>query len=662
MADEVEPAPAEQPAPLPVAATPKRTKRPAPQVAPPSASGFLGIVPGETTRDQLHETWGEPEQVSRIPGGVRESYPSDAFDQLRVTLLEDVVQSISLTMPESLPVDKVAERLNVADIEPVEMLDDGGRLLGYVYPESGTVLGFDKQLSRPRVSRIVIEELNAPSFLARAEKRMNNRYGACLDDVARVLRLEPDCGRAFWIEAEVIARVGDFDQSIKSLRKAIELEPDELDYRLSLADVLVTTGDHRGAIQQVRDVIDAGAREPVTLAKAYCRWGDCIAAAPERDFKQAIEHHLQAIKLAEPQAKSESLLVRRAAKEALMDAYLGVAYDIGRGHWQQQATVVPQWLSQALAVADDLIRNERAPDSTRLHVHERALAALAGIAEPPEPRTWVRGLTELGAMMVRQADDADYQAHLAWRMGVALGDATEIETARRNSQQAMKLGNMAMAYFAQGEAVGRNFPNHDYLRGWLCYRMGAIHAIERGDHKQAMAWFEQAVPLLESPTPSSSTVNKARHGETFVSMAISYWEADQKQEALRLTRQGMELMERAAADGQLDKVALAVPYGNLARMHELLGDQRRPAVQRPGHVRQSAGTAVSDHSGRTKNGWTKMIGVLAEILEHPGRSSPDEAHREPINLHRPRGRTSQARARRSVASKRTSVRDDESYG
>jgi tetratricopeptide (TPR) repeat protein len=574
VADEVEPRPAEQPAPLPVAAPPQRVKRTAPQVAPSSVSGFLGIVPGETTRDQLHELWGEPEQVSRIPGGVRESYPSDAFDQLRVTLLEDVVQSISLTMPQSLPVDKVAERLNVAEVEPVEVLDDGGRLLGYVYPESGMVLGFDTQLSRPRVSRIVIEELNAPPFLARAEKRMTNRYAACLDDVARVLRLEPDCGRAFWIEAEVMARVGQFDQSVKSQQKAIELEPEELEYRLSLAKVLVTTGDHRGAIQQVRDVIDAGANEPVTLAKAYCGWGDCLAAAPERDFKQAIEHHLQSVKLAEPLTKSESLLVRRAAKEALMDAYLGVAYDIGHGHWQQQSTVVPQWLNQALTVADDLIRHERAPDSTRLHVHERALAALAGIAEPPDAHRWISGLTDLGAVMVRQADDEEYQSHLAWRMGVALGDATEIETARQDTDQAMKLGNMAMAYFAQGEAVGRNFPNHDYLRGWLCYRIGAVHAIERGDHKQAMAWFAQAVPLLESPTPASSTVNKARHGETFVSMAISYWESEQHDEALRLTKQGMELMERAAADGQMDKAALAVPYGNLARMHELLGDQR----------------------------------------------------------------------------------------
>ncbi len=115
--------------------------------------------------------------------------------------------------------------------------------------------------------------------------------------------------------------------------------------------------------------------------------------------------------------------------------------------------------------------------------------------------------------------------------------------------------------------------------------MGAIHAIERGDHKQAMAWFEQAVPLLESPTPASSTVNKARHGETFVSMAISYWEAEQQDEALRLTRQGMELMEQRRSrraigqSGAGRALRQSGPHARTAGRPE-----RRPAIQRSGHA------------------------------------------------------------------------------
>ena len=43
-------------------------------------------------------------------------------------------------------------------------------------------------------------------------------------------------------------------------------------------------------------------------------------------------------------------------------------------------------------------------------------------------------------------------------------------------------------------------------------------------------------------------------------------------EALRLTNQGLKLMERAVEGGTMEAAALAIPYGNLAAMHEELGD------------------------------------------------------------------------------------------
>ena len=155
-------------------------------------------------------------------------------------------------------------------------------------------------------------------------------------------------------------------------------------------------------------------------------------------------------------------------------------------------------------------------------------------------------------------------------------------------EQALQLGKLAMAYFEQGEPSAKNLPTHDYLRGWLCFRMGAILVAERSDHKQAMGWFARAVPLLESPAPASAAVNPGRHGETFVSMAVSYWEVGERREALRLTEQGLKLMERASADGQLAAAALAVPYSNLSRMHELLGDARQAKTYADMATRASA--------------------------------------------------------------------------
>jgi hypothetical protein len=91
---------------------------------------------------------------------------------------------------------------------------------------------------------------------------------------------------------------------------------------------------------------------------------------------------------------------------------------------------------------------------------------------------------------------------------------------------------------------------------------------------QAIVWFERASPLLETPVPAAA-IESGEHGETFVSMAVSYWEQQAREESLRLTNQGLKLMEQAVEDGTLDAAALAVPYGNLSVMHEELGDSEQ---------------------------------------------------------------------------------------
>jgi hypothetical protein len=102
-----------------------------------------------------------------------------------------------------------------------------------------------------------------------------------------------------------------------------------------------------------------------------------------------------------------------------------------------------------------------------------------------------------------------------------------------------------------------------------------IHAVGQHDHGQAVEWYAQAVKLLESPVPASHITDPGRHGETFVSIAVSYWEIGEREEAMRLTRQGVKLMEQAVEEGLLNKAALAIPYNNMASMYTELGDRRR---------------------------------------------------------------------------------------
>ncbi|MBI3837279.1 MAG: hypothetical protein HY288_05000 [Planctomycetia bacterium] len=536
------------------------------------AASMKGIQPGKTTREELHASWGKPKTVEKIAGGARETFGIEPFDRVRVTIVENLVQSMAIRLEKPIVLDKVAKRLQLEGVEPVQVFDDQGQLLGQAYPERGVLVGFAPKADPPHVFQLVIEPIDAQSFLARAEFRLPSRYAECLADIKQALQLAPQGGRAHWLHARLALQAGELQQALKSAQKAIDLEPAELEYRLTMAKVLSAGGDYPHAIGQLRDLVESSKAAPIVVAKAYCQLGDCVAAAPERDYQQALKHHMDSVKLAESLLRSPTVVVRRAAKELLVEANLALARDVGWGRWQHKSNVVPKWIERATTYADEIVSRERGSLEIQLRVHEGALAALTGIGTPPEASKWIRGTTETGSKILAAPGDTGYKAQIAWRLGVALCDAMEIETTQHRPDKALELGKLALENFQLGDPSGRELPTHDYIRGKLCFRLGAIFSVERADHKQAVTWFDAAVPLLESPVPRCAAVDPGRHGEAFVSMAVSYWEVNNRQEAVRLTDQGAKLMEQAASEGLLTKAALAVPYSNLASMHEQLGE------------------------------------------------------------------------------------------
>ncbi|MEX0979090.1 MAG: tetratricopeptide repeat protein, partial [Pirellulales bacterium] len=558
--DEKSPAP---PQSLPADAGPKPT--------PIAPAALDGVQPGTTTRKELHEKWGHPKKVDRIAGGARETYRLDKLGSARVTITEDVVQSLAVHVANPLALPIVVARLAIDDVEGVNIYDESGELLGAAYPERGALLGYVPKSHPPRVFQIVVEPIDAQPFMARAQARFSTRYADCLTDVKQALELAPDSAAAYCLKAEVALRSGDLDAALTAAQKAIELAPDAAEHRLLLARVLAAAGDYPQAIARVRDVIGEPNLPDVVAARAWCQWGDCLAKSAKRDYAGAIKHHQRAIKLAEPLARHDQYAVRRAAKELLVDAHLAVAYDIGWGRWQQKSTVVPNWIDRAKALADQLVDHERVGPEIHLRVYAQALAALAGIAQPPDAGKWIRGAGSLGTRLYDDAVDGTYRAHIARQMAVAFSHAVEIEAARHQLEQAVSLGNMALELFDDSQSVSARLPTHHYERGRLCYRMGVVYALDRGDHAAAVAWFDRAALLLEKPVPATA-VDVGTQGEAFVSMAVTYWDLDNRSEALRLTSQGLKLMEQAVGEGLLDAAALAIPYGNLASMHDSLGD------------------------------------------------------------------------------------------
>lgn len=530
-----------------------------------------GVNPGKTSRAELHEKWGVPVKSQRIAGGTREVFQLARLGQVQVTILEDVVQALTVQIDKPLALEAVVERLAIADIEPVAVVDEHGEVLGAAYPECGVLLGYLSRSIPARVFQIVVEAVDAQPFLLRAEAWMTGFYAKALADVDQALALNPDHPQAHHQRGEVLLRCGRLDEALAAAQRAADLEPETAAHRLLLARVLAASGDYPAAITCVRGLMDEPQLDKLDAARAACLWGDFLSHWYKRDFAEAIEFHQRAIALAEPLLGVKDRTTRREAKQVLLDAHLGVAYDIGHGRWQQKTAAVAKWIDRAAVFADDLVRKEGATSQVRLRVYAGALAAIAGIQEPPDISRWVAGTRQLGQRLYEASADPMNRAEIAWLLGCALSDAVVIETARSNSDEAFTLGSLARSLLEEAAPLAERLPIYNYECGELCYRLGLAYAVEREDHAQAVVWFERAAPLLESPVPAAA-IDAGVQGETFVSMAVSYWEQENKEEALRLTSQGLKLMEQAVEDKTLDAAALAVPYGNLSAIHEALGD------------------------------------------------------------------------------------------
>jgi hypothetical protein len=57
------------------------------------------------------------------------------------------------------------------------------------------------------------------------------------------------------------------------------------------------------------------------------------------------------------------------------------------------------------------------------------------------------------------------------------------------------------------------------------------------------------------------------------SMGVSYWKTGNREKAVELTQKGIQWMEQGVKQGTFERASLALPYGNLAAMHRVLGDK-----------------------------------------------------------------------------------------
>jgi tetratricopeptide (TPR) repeat protein len=542
------------------------------------AASFKGVVPGVSTKQDVVKAWGQPKKTAHRGDALVQQYTVEPFRRIELNYAGDKVASVVIRLDRAFPTDAVARQLDLATVRPVLVYNEMGEVLGLSYPERGVLFAFEankessKDSAKPstKVAQIVLEPITAEPFVLRAESTLETRCDLSRRDLEEALTLESSNARAHWLLSRALATMGQYEKAAAEAGQAVKIEPDNPRYRVTYAQILTQLNRLSEAINEAQKAIDNSQDRPHVKARALCLAGDLTAGGPKPDCKKALALHTQAVQLADSLATDPHPAVRVAAKEVLVDAYLGAAQDIAWGDWKEKEKSVPHWIERAVATADDLVRHEGAGPEQLFHAQVRAMAACVALRGAVDPESQVKAVVSKGDELIGTASDPAQRAQLQADLGLALYDAVQIYQMRSEQDNALKYGQQAAGYLVAANEA-KHSPSSALLLGRLYFRLGTIYAIRDRNHKAAVDWFDKAVPLLEQAPPEELAGTLGRHGEAFVSMGVSYWEAGQQKRAVALTEKGIHAMEQAAKKGQLDRAALAVPYANLAAMHRKLG-------------------------------------------------------------------------------------------
>ncbi len=575
------------PVTAPVAATPD--EMPTLSIDPAS---FRGALPGKTSRAELDATWGPREPAAEGDTEGVATWKIAPFDRVEVSFSGDTVATIRIKLAEPMPVADLARQLEIADLRTVAIRDDEDTAIGEVYPERGVILSLEP--GTRDATAILIEPLDPDAFVLRAEGELDTCSAYALADLQYAIQIDPGHVRAHRMLLTMASSQGRWQDAAQLAETASRLEPDAALVALKHAGVLLAL-DRPAEARVLLERVQAG-RElpPVIAAQASRLLGRVALAGKAPDHRAAVEHFTAAIKLAAPLLSKPAPMIQAATREILLDAHLGTALAIAEGTWQQKSRVIPKWIVRSEALVKDFTGDELERQVLELQLCRGALAVAAGSTESIEPLPWVKRMLELRDSMGETVTDPWRRRQIDWEVGQGLADALAAAQIRGDASDMLDNATLTAAYLERGGEHRQLTDGERKELGDLMFRIGILHSLQRGDHATAVTWFDRAIPLWTDNDCFARDGELGRLGESYVSMAISYWQVERREDALELSRQGVDLMVTAVDEGQLEERALAVAYGNLATMHAERGDdeQSRNYAEMASRAESSGTTTV----------------------------------------------------------------------
>lgn len=552
----------------PVASAPSET--PTLKLDPAS---FRGVYPGKTTREEIESAWGPGQEFSREDGTGGIFWKIEPFDRVEVSVENGVVDSIRIKLVDPVAVKQLAEQLEIADVRTVSILDEQGVSIGEVFPERGVAISVKP--GTQSALAIILEPLDAEAFVLRAEGEIDASVAFAVADLNYAVEVDPRHVRAQRLLVVLLSEQGRWEQALAVAESAEAIDPVDIWTRLKHASVLLSLGRTDEARAKVEGVKAQENVPPLVTAQAARMLGRIELATPSPDYQKSVSHFEEAIRTATPLLTKASESIQKAARDVLLDAHLGTALAIAKGTWQQKSRVIPKWIARSEAIVSESKAEGRERNQMELALCRGALAAAAGSAEGVETLPWVKRLLETREKIGETVKDPARRRQIDWEVGRGLADALNASLARGDSSDMLENATLTTAYLERGSEQRQLSAVERREMGDIIFTIGILHSLQKGDHATAVTWFDKAVPLWDGNQSFRDAGENGRLGESFVSMAISYWQVNRRDDALKLSRKGIDLMVEAVDRKELDERALAVAYGNLSTMYAEEGDDEQ---------------------------------------------------------------------------------------
>lgn len=534
---------------------------------------FNGVQPGTTTSSELAKEWGEPIRTIEQDDDVKILiYRIPSFKQIEVIVTDKTVTSVLIHFEKPVQSDSVAKELGVDGLVAVPIPDEYGEVLGQAYPERGMLFSFPEGSDTSDVAAILVEPISSEMFRMRAQHDFEHKYEKCLADLDQAIQLDPVDGDAHWLKAEYLDVVGRTRDGLKSVQKAIRIKPTHPGYRITRSRLYAKTNRLQSAIEELNAVIDELDLSNEQAARAHSVLGDLLAIGPDANHQEALKNHLKAIDFGGKCVTDRRFGVRRMAKHDLVSSHMSVARDIAMGNFQRQSEVVPKWLLRATELADEFLSEDKGDELLQMHIFRDTLASYSELQQGTfESAIAVEEALRTGRDLIARASSDAYKTQIERLLAETLLHAAKIHRSRGKHDSAMQFANNAVALLENTDDSWEQTAHDSYLEAQLNFVIGSVYAIRDQNHDEAAEWYTKARRAFVGSSFATPLYSKRGHGEMYVSMGLSFWEAGEQDKGVQLTQTGADLMKDAVESGSLQLKAMAVPYGNLAAMHAKMG-------------------------------------------------------------------------------------------